>query len=120
MEMLTTTILSGMVWDIIKGGGKLTADYLKKKLKAWILEEESYQVITSSINDASDNDKKSIKYLDAYIDSDDKIKEILKTATPTVGYMQDNNSYIGSVNATGNKGTQTITINNGGDIETKK
>lgn len=113
MDFLTSTILAGVAWDVIKEGGKLTANYLKTNLKKWALKDSEYDIIAETINEASAEDIKSIKYLDAYIDSDETIQKILKTTKSITSYIQDNNTYTGSVNASGNSGHQTITINNG-------
>lgn len=120
MEFLTSTILSGIAWDIIKEGGKLTTEYLRENLKSWILKDTDYEIISNSINEASTTDTKSIKYLDAYIDSNKAINDILNGINYNTNYMQDNNVYNNSVNASGNRGTQTITINNLNDKKVKK
>lgn len=120
MEFLTSTILSGIAWDVIKEGGKLTAEYLRENLKSWILKDTDYEIISNSINESSAIDTKSIKYLDAYIDSNEAINDVLQNINYNTNYMQDNNVYNNSVNASGNRGTQTITINNLTDAKPKK
>ncbi len=120
MDFLTSTILSGIAWDVIKEGTKLTKSYLQEHLRNWVLRDQEYEVIVNTINNASDQDTKSIKYLDAYIDSNDEIKKILETVNNNSKYSHCNNTYNHSVDASGNQGTQTITINNGVNVEPKK
>lgn len=120
MEFLTSTILSGIAWDVIKEGGKLTSEYLRKNLKSWILKDTDYEIISNSINEASATDTKSIKYLDAYIDNNEAINDVLQDINHNTNYLQDNNVYNNSVNASGNRGTQTITINNLNNAKPKK
>ncbi len=46
MDELTTIILSGIAWDAIKGGIKITANYIKEKLSIWMLEDEKIEKIS--------------------------------------------------------------------------
>lgn len=80
MEFLTSTILSGIAYDMMKKGIVLTAEILREKLKGWILKDEDYIKSVEIINNASETDKKTEKYLEAFLDSNKDIQEILKRA----------------------------------------
>ncbi|WP_433749160.1 hypothetical protein [Paenibacillus amylolyticus] len=111
MDFLTSSILSGLAWDSIKKVGFVTSEYLKKHLKNWALDEREYENIATKINEIPDEYKKSVKFLEAAIDDDMELKEILMLAKPRSTYAQDNsrssfnNSQV--INGSGN----TITIN---------
>ncbi len=39
MDFLTSTVLSGMLYDCFKVGAKLTTDILKEKLQGWLFDD---------------------------------------------------------------------------------
>ena len=84
MDFLTSTVLSGIAWDCIKKIGELTGSYIKQNLRDWIFEDDDYEKIAKIINDAPDYARKSKKFLDAFIDEDEQLKEIMKKAKKEV------------------------------------
>lgn len=78
MEFLTTTILSGLLWDGLKKIGIISSDYVKEKLKDWIIDEENCQKIADKINNISDGEKRTEKFLDASLEEDGDFVALLK------------------------------------------
>ena len=39
MDFLTSTVLSGMLYDGFKNGAKITASFLKEKLQGWLFDD---------------------------------------------------------------------------------
>lgn len=78
MEFLTSTILSGITYDLIKKGVTITADILRKKLTNWIFKDEDLAELSKAINTATEFDKKTDKYWEAFLDSNEDIQNISK------------------------------------------
>lgn len=53
MEYLTETVLSGMVYDLIKNGVQISALNLKDKLKRWLISDYDLEVLAKQINEIS-------------------------------------------------------------------
>ena len=49
MDFLTSTILSGLLYDGFKSGALLTIDLLKEKLTGWIFDEEPLHELTHKL-----------------------------------------------------------------------
>lgn len=80
MGFLASTMLSGMTYDLVKAGMKLTAKFLKEKLKDWIFEEEDYEKLANAINSATETDKSTQKCWEAFLDSNETVNTILQRA----------------------------------------
>lgn len=50
MEEIFLSILSSAVYDIVKGGLKITGDYLKEKLSNWILSDANFKRVEEAVN----------------------------------------------------------------------
>jgi hypothetical protein len=50
MEFLTSAILSGIAYDIIKCGMQLTADNLQDGLREWVINDSLVSVLTTELN----------------------------------------------------------------------
>ena len=50
MEELFLSLLSSAVYDIVKGGLKITGDYLKEKLSNWILSDANLKRVEDAVN----------------------------------------------------------------------
>lgn len=96
MEFLTTTVLSGVAWDGIKAMGNITGNYIKNKLKGWIIDDKLADEIAENINQMPQPFKENIRYIEAYIDQNNQLLEMMKNikkdnSTPNV-YKQDNSN----------------------------
>lgn len=120
MDFLTSTILSGIAWDCIKKIGTLTGSYIKQNLRDWVFEDDDYEKIAQIINDAPDYAKKSKKFLDAFIDEDEQLKEIIKNAKKEVTNQQNisGNEIHNSPTVQGN-GTTIIYMQGNNDLKKK-
>lgn len=114
MGFLTATILSGVAWDSIKKVGTVSIDKLKEGLKEWILDEQDYGAIVKKINLAPDIIRETPKLLEAYIDSQEDLKNIMQKAQPVNSSIQSHNTFNNSPNQQGNN---NIIINNGSQIK---
>lgn len=79
MEFLTTTILAGLAWDGIKSTGKVTVEFLKEKLIGWLINDNELEKIVDKLNDIPESYKKSAKFLEAAIEDNPQLLEILNS-----------------------------------------
>ena len=79
MNFLTSSILSGILWDVLKYGMKVNINYLRDKLSDWILEAKKLKKIVELSNNIPDTYLKSESTLKEYLDLNEDIQEILKS-----------------------------------------
>lgn len=87
MEFLTATILSGIVYDIIKTGVVVTATHLKEKLRSWSLSQDDLVVITAEI-DRLKIDRNMSEFA---------IEEALKQSSPIQQILGSGKTQVGSI-----------------------
>ena len=49
MDFLTSTILSGMLYDGFKSGATLTVNFLKEKLQGWLFDNDVLEQLTDKL-----------------------------------------------------------------------
>lgn len=123
MNFLASTMLSGVTYDLIKVGMKLTANFLKEKLKDWILKEEDYEKLAETINTAAEieENKKNEECWEAFLDSNETINTILERAQKAENNSMVQNFSNASIQNSGiiaNK-IESVTINNSDDSKKK-
>lgn len=106
MDLLSSSILSGIIWDGLKGGLKITMGFLKKKLAAWMLDEDCINLILDALNKAPDYYLKSPKFIEAYFDSQEELMRML-SQTARAGTAQTINDNSG-VAVAFNSGSITV------------
>ena len=77
MEFITTTILSGVIYDILKRGVFLTKDVLANNLKKWLMDDATLEKLTVKLQELNLNDEMSEKAIEREINSSNGIKELL-------------------------------------------
>ena len=102
MNGLTTSLLAGIIWDIIKMCGKFSKDILKDKLSAWLINEDTIKEIADSIKEAPDFCLESKENIKSYLELNRAIVENLNRPSRKALYMRQeihNNSGIAVENA---------------------
>jgi uncharacterized protein (DUF2252 family) len=114
MNFLTATVLSGVVWDLMKSGGSLVSIKLRVALKDWILNDNDCEKIVSKINDASEKFKKNKKKLEDFLNEDEEIQKILSNTKLNIDNQINikNNTFNNSPQIITNNGVQNINYNN--------
>ena len=51
MEFLSSTLLSGMLYDGFKKGASLTSDFLKEKLQGWLFDDDLVEQLTDRLKE---------------------------------------------------------------------
>lgn len=119
MEELTTVILSGVIWDAMKKGINISANYLKKKLSNWLLDDKKLEEISEYIQDIPDSYRISEGMLREYLNLNEQLLDILKETkqkNPRISQKSkgNNNIMIGNIE---NEGTMIFHENKNKDIE---
>lgn len=78
MEFLTSTILSGFVWDKMKDLKNITGDYIKEKLQDYIVDEEMCNKIAIRLNCIEEPYKKTEKFLQCAVEEDQVLCSLLR------------------------------------------
>lgn len=77
MEFITTTILSGVIYDIFKKGMSITKDVLANNLKKWLIDDATLEKLAIKLQELNLNDEMSEKAIEREINSSNQIKELL-------------------------------------------
>lgn len=103
MEFLTSTILSGMLYDGFSRGIRLSSDFLKQKLQNWIIDEQTIEHLIDKLRTLNLEDLRERAIEQKINNSDDILKYIqcIKKVQATNSIVQ-NHSGSGD-NIAGNK-----------------
>jgi Na+-translocating ferredoxin:NAD+ oxidoreductase RnfG subunit len=82
MEFLSATILSGVVYDLIKHQVQVTAESLKEKLRDWVIDEAVAPTLATEIEKLELNDEMSEKAIERQISESTDIQSILSNIVP--------------------------------------
>ncbi|HFF2591196.1 MULTISPECIES: GapS6a family protein [Acinetobacter calcoaceticus/baumannii complex] len=93
---ITATILSGVVYDILKTSAKLTLDNFKVKVKGWLIDDATAQKVVDEINQISDLEDYSEKGLTKKLEQNEQLVEMLKTIKLDQSVKQITQSHSGS------------------------
>lgn len=95
MDFLTATILSGIVYDLIKQSIAITADHLKQRLNDWIIDEVTALKLASGIQQIDNLEDMSEKAIAAKLQSNPEIESLLSNIKPAHN-IQINQTHTGS------------------------
>lgn len=113
MDFLTSAILSGVLYDVLKSGAKVTFKYLEQCLSEWVLSEKNIKRIQEIVNEVPPIYIKSEGMLKEYFDINNELQSILKNAKCKNSYLNQNIS--GNVNSIIVNGSNNAPINVFGD-----
>lgn len=91
MNFLTSTLLSGVLYDSFKKNAVIASDFLKEKLQGWLLDDELLDNLVKRIN-ALDLQDYGEHVIERKLNQSKELQEILKLIKP----VQSTN--IGAVN----------------------
>ena len=119
MGELTSGIISGMVWDAMKKGISITTDYLRGKLSGWLLDDVALEKIKECVCDIPEACLKSEGLIKEYINLNENILSILKSAESRganiIQNVEKNEGIVaGIINGTVNN---EVNVNNYGNME---
>ena len=78
MNFLYSAVISGFLYDGLKNSTKLTAKYLKKKLKDWLIDDQTIDKLTKQIDRLALNDQLSEKAIKQKLEENNHIMKLLK------------------------------------------
>jgi hypothetical protein len=81
-EFLTSTILSGIAYDIMKCGVALSLDELKQRLKGWLICDSELVVLTTELNNIELSDEMSETAIERKIAASSELKQLLEKIKP--------------------------------------
>ena len=79
MEFITSAVLSGFLYDMLKHGASITADSLKEKLKGWLLDDSITPMLDKELADLTLNDELSESAIEKRINQAPKLLELLSS-----------------------------------------
>lgn len=106
MDFITTTILSGALYDLFKSGALLSAVQLKNKLKDWLVSEEQSQEMVLLLKDSGVHEDMGQHAIERKINENQPLLELLKVIKPNEKMMQITQQVDTGVNV----------VNDGGEV----
>lgn len=103
MDILTTAILSGVVYDLLKHQLTLTSENIKLRLKDWLITDSQGEIISTELNNIELSDKMSEKLLSNKIASSQAIISTLKQVKQKINNTNIQNHSGSGDNVAGNK-----------------
>lgn len=82
MDFLTSAILSGIAYDVIKCGVLMTTDNLKDRLRDWIIDDYALSMLAGELNKLSLTDEMSESAIERKILSSAELVSLLETIKP--------------------------------------
>lgn len=110
MEELTSVILSEIAWDAIKNGIKISANFLKKKLSNWILDDDKLEEISKYIGNIPDAYCMSEGMIKEYLNLNERLLDILKESKPVGWHISQTIEKNNGINIGVSNGTINQTI----------
>ncbi|WP_283629218.1 GapS6a family protein [Shewanella baltica] len=112
MDFLTATILSGLIYDGVKGGAMIGFDLLKSKLQGWLIDDNQIQLLVEELKEAGINEDLAPHAIERKIQEHQPLTKLLKQIK-----AHENNNFVVQTSHIGhnvsNNGNSTISI---GDI----
>ncbi|NOI56210.1 GapS6a family protein [Vibrio coralliilyticus] len=81
MDFISSTILSGLLYDGLKGGAKLSVELLKEKLQGWLIDDSVAELLVDQLKDKQ-IERLNAHYIQEEINSSSSIMECLKQIKP--------------------------------------
>jgi hypothetical protein len=95
MDFLTSTVLSGVLYDGFKKGAAITSDFLKEKLQGWLIDNELLENLTEKVNTLQLQDYGEL-VIERKLNQSEELQEMLKLITPVqntnIGMVTQNHS----------------------------
>lgn len=78
MDFITSSILSGIVYDVFNSGIKLTVQALKKPLQGWLIDEDMIAQLVDKISESGISEDMGQAAIQRRIDANDDLTSFLK------------------------------------------
>lgn len=105
MDILTSTVLSGVLYDGFKNGIAITSDFLKNKLQGWFIDDALLKKLVESIN-ALELQNYGEHIIEQKLNESDELQEMMQLIKPAqntnIGSVTQNHKGSGD-NIVGNK-----------------
>lgn len=80
MKETLLAVITKMASDAAKEGVRMTSEQIRLRLKDWLLKDEEYDVVSEVINTIPDSYKLSEKMIEAYIEANTSLTQIIAEA----------------------------------------
>ena len=109
MDFLTSTILSGIAYDVLKCGMLLTTDNLKDRLRDWIIDDSTLPALAGELKKLSLTNEMSESAIERKIITSPELISLLENIKP----MSEGNTIIQYHNGSGDNVGRDKIINQG-------
>ncbi|CNB74447.1 hypothetical protein [Yersinia pseudotuberculosis] len=94
MNFLTSTILSGVLYDGMRTGAVMSVDLIKRSLQKWLIDDETAKFILDKMMTLDVNENLSEHAIQRKIHEDNELTELLKRiplAPKTINHVSTHN-----------------------------
>lgn len=89
MDFLTASILSGIVYDMVKNQVSLTSRNIQTRLKGWIVDDSVVERITYELNTLSITDEMSEKSIEKRLSQSQELIALMKNVQTNTAVSQN-------------------------------
>ena len=79
MDFISSAVLSGFLYDMLKHGASISADIVKAKLKDWVVSDIVSSALSDEISKLNLNDELSESAIEKKINQAPKLMELMAT-----------------------------------------
>lgn len=90
MDYLTASIISGVIYDGIKSGVTISSNFLKIKLRNWLIDDDTAIKLEEGISDLNITEEHSELAIEKKILAHEKLNEVIKKIQKTNTINQKN------------------------------
>jgi len=113
MDLITTTIVSGLIYDVFKMGVTEYATCVNVALKDLVLSDEEKNLIAQDFSTSSEEDRSSKESLENFFENKaPNTKQIMKNKYTQYNISQTGNGNVGVVHGDSKVSNDTYIINN--------
>lgn len=79
MDFMSSAVLSGIVYDLLKNGMKVSSESLKNKFQDWLVDDQRLNAISNHLQNLHLSDQMSEKAIDKQISCSEELLVLLKS-----------------------------------------
>jgi|TARA_R100001143_G_scaffold25803_1_gene26036 hypothetical protein len=102
MEPISTVIISGVIYDMLKHSISITGSNIKTKLREWVIDDAQSEKLATAINSLDLNDEMGEKAINKQLMSSNEVVTLLSQIQPSNIVITQSHSGTGD-NVAGNK-----------------
>ncbi len=82
MDFMTSAMLSGIVYDMVKRGVGMSMDSLKSRLNYWLVDDNVIKEMSTRLNELNINESMSERAIQEHIERNESLMKLMQNIKP--------------------------------------